>query len=550
MLAERREMVMKRLGTALIVLMIGLFAGSAMAETARIETGSGSLNMRAKANAKSTVVAKIPNGTIVEVAQEGEIWSAVVYKGKNGYVKTQFLTPYSAEEEEKRIKEEAAAKALLPNAGFGWIETESGSLNIRKKADGESDVVGRVPNEAIVETQEITAQWSRIAYKGKTGYVKTEYLRLPFELEGEDIFADDGYVFLRSFPDAKAQSIAVIRADQPMTIRELTLDWVHVSCYDDVKGEISGFVSAQDVSMFRTMPGERRSSDMTVEVALDKNALTLGDTMDITVEGDAQAAYRYLVYLNGKKIVESVKTQNTVTGYRPRQAGNYRLEVVAFDAQDNSIGCEAFFTVAENGGQAAESQPYSQKDGWWLDKKYSKRNLDSSGCAIFTLSHALQLLGHSGEAVTPQSLAKTYPMYLAESGTVTARLLAAAGRDFGFSTKEDKIKNPSEIASLFAQGAVFSFSVADGHIALAAGLNADGTKVRVLDSAPSATFERIKNSYLYVQDAQGNYQAVTTLWDIPGAKYYFETDQFGGLEYYMDLSYVAGRGVRPIKPKN
>ena len=201
-------------------------------------------------------------------------------------------------------------------------------------------------------------------------------------------------------------------------------------------------------------------------------------------------------------------------------------------------------------GTVEESEPYSQKDGWWLDKKYSKRNLDSSGCAIFTLSHALHLLGRGGDETTPQALAKTYPMYLAESGTVTARLLAAAGRDFGFSTQEDKVKDAAEIKRLFDAGAVFSFSVADGHIALAAGMSEDGTKVHVLDSAPSATFERIKNTALYIPDGQGGYQAVSSLWEIPGAMYYFETDQFGGLEYYMDLSYVASRGVRPIKPKN
>lgn len=541
---------MKRLGALLIAfIMIAGYAACAGAESARIETGSGSLNMRAKANSKSTVIAKIPNGTIVEVAEEGETWSAVIFKGKTGYVKSQFLTPYSEEEEERRRQEEEAKKELLPNSGFGWIETESGSLNIRKKADSESDVVGRVPNGVLVETQEITKEWSRIAYKGDTGYVKTEYLNLPYELEGEDIFADDGYVFLRSFPDAKAQSLAVIRADQPMTVREMTKEWVHVSCFDEVRGEISGFVSADDVSKQRRMPGEGRSADLRVNVALSTGALKVGEEMTVTVTADAKAFYRYLVYKDGKRIVESAQTANAVSGYRPREAGSYRLEVVAYDQQGRTIGAEAFFTVSENPGMIEESEPYSQKDGWWLDKKYSKRNLDSSGCAIFTLSHALHMLGHTGDSTTPQALAKTYPMYLAESGTVTARLLAAAGRDFGFSTQEDKIKDAAEITRLLKEGTVFSFSVADGHIALAAGLSEDGTKVRVLDSAPSATFERIKDSYLYVVDEQGNYQVAVTLWDIPGAKYYFETDQFGGLEYYMDLSYVAGRGVRPIKPK-
>jgi len=541
---------MKRLGAWLIVLMIGLFAGCAAAENARIETGSGSLNMRAKANSKSTVVSKIPNGTVVEVKEAGEKWTAVLYKGKTGYVQTKYLTPYSEEEEAEKKRLEEAQKALLPNSGFGWIETESGSLNVRKKAQSESDVVGRVPNGALVETKEITAQWSLIDYKDVSGYVKTEYLRLPYELEGEDIFADDGYVFMRSFPDARAKSVMVVRADQPMTVREITKEWIHVSCYDEAKGELSGFVSAEDVEQYRKTPGERKSANMNVEVAISRNALQVGEEMDVTVTCDAPAAYQYLVYKDGKRIVKSELTSNSVSGYRPREAGNYRLEVMAFDAQGSAIGCEAFFTVAENAGVVEESEPYSQKDGWWLDKKYSKRNLDSSGCAIFTLSHALHMLGHSGDSTTPQALAKTYPMYLAESGTVTARLLAAAGRDFGFSTQEDKIKNASEIAGLFKQGVVFSFSVADGHIALAAGLSEDGSKVLVFDSAPSATFERIKNSYLYVLDAQGNYQAAATLWDIPGAKYYFETNQFGGLEYYMDLSYVASRGVRPIKPKN
>ena len=226
----KEEIKMKRFRALIIALMIWIGAGCACAEPAQIETGSGSLNMRAKANAKSTVVAKIPNGSIVEVEEDGETWSKIVFNGKAGYVKTQFLTPYSAEEEAERKKAEEEAKELLPNSGFGWIETESGSLNIRKKADGESEVVGRVPNGAVVETQEITSLWSRIAFKGKTGYVKTEYLRLPYELEGEDIFADDGYVFLRSFPDAKAQSIAAQR------IRQISFFMVKPPYYLCLKG--------------------------------------------------------------------------------------------------------------------------------------------------------------------------------------------------------------------------------------------------------------------------------------------------------------------------
>lgn len=215
----------------------------------------------------------------------------------------------------------------------------------------------------------------------------------------------------------------------------------------------------------------------------------------------------------------------------------------------HAIGCEAYFTVGEQRQAEAGVALYSQKDGWWQDKKYGRSNLETSGCAIFTLAHALQLLGASSQGASPQELALKYPMYLAESGTVTSGLLAAAGRDFGFSSGKDKIRDRAEIARRFGEDAVFSFSPAEGHIALAAGLSGDGQWVRVLDSAPSATFERIRNAALYYRDAQGEYLAAASLADLPGIRYYFDTGEFGGAEYYLHIDYVAGRGVRLIAPK-
>jgi hypothetical protein len=146
-------------------------------------------------------------------------------------------------------------------------------------------------------------------------------------------------------------------------------------------------------------------------------------------------------------------------------------------------------------------------------------------------------------------LGKDYAAYLAESGTVTSNLLAAASRNFGFRTEKDKIHDAQRIAQLFDGGAVFSFAIVNGHIAMAAGMSEDGTKVRILDSAPSATMERIKEASLYLPDENGGWKTVETLWDVPGAKFYPETDQFSGMEYYLDLSYVASRGVRMIAPK-
>ena len=49
----------------------------------------GTLNLRETPGGK--ILAQIPNGTTLEAQSEGE-WSKVVYSGKTGYVKTEFLS--------------------------------------------------------------------------------------------------------------------------------------------------------------------------------------------------------------------------------------------------------------------------------------------------------------------------------------------------------------------------------------------------------------------------------------------------------------------------
>ena len=104
------------------------------------------------------------------------------------------------------------------------------------------------------------------------------------------------------------------------------------------------------------------------------------------------------------------------------------------------------------------------------------------------------------------------------------------------------------IASMIRGGTLFSFGIARGHIAMVSGISDDGTMIRVVDSAPSATFERIKDASQYYEKRPGVYRAALTLDDMPGARWFFETGEFGGMEYYLPMEYVAKRGVRLIQP--
>ena len=82
---------------------------------------------------------------------------------------------------------------------------------------------------------------------------------------------------------------------------------------------------------------------------------------------------------------------------------------------------------------------------------------------------------------------------------------------------------------------------------MAEALSEDGTKVRIVDSAPGATWERIKKASLYYQKEDGSFQAVQSLDELPGIRYYFETGEYGGMRYWLDLSYCAKRGMRLIR---
>lgn len=206
-------------------------------------------------------------------------------------------------------------------------------------------------------------------------------------------------------------------------------------------------------------------------------------------------------------------------------------------------------TTATPPGREEGFTLYSQSSGYWKDKPYGNTTLQQSGCAIFALSHALQCLGFQGEEITPEYLAAHYAASLREGGTVNSYLVGHAGDDRGFKTRYDLYDSLPAIRQKLDEGAVFSFAVVKGHIAMVAGQSQDGTMLRIIDSAPSATWERIQNAGLYTLAEDGSFAPLERLGDIPGLRYYIETGCYGGAEYWLEADYVARRGVRLIQPR-
>ena len=275
----------------------------------------------------------------------------------------------------------------------------------------------------------------------------------------------------------------------------------------------------------------------------------VGEIVDVDVKkGEDAISVIYKLTCDGEPVFTGEEDTHFQSSFRPRKEGTYILEV-SVQYNNGDIKTEkAEVTVAEESVTRPEnSQIYSQKDGWWKDKAYSRSDLENAGCAIFTLSHAMHNMGRNGEETKPEQLAITYKSCYTKNGTANSRLIARAAEDYGFTTKSGLIKSKEDLKEGLKYGDQFSFGIVLGHIALMAGIDSEKNKVLVFDSAPSATFERIKRGKIYYF-ADGEYREASDPKDIPNSRYFFETQYYGGLSYYMDLEYCARRGGRLIRP--
>lgn len=597
-----------------VLLALLLAAGEAIGETARVITPGGALNMRKKADEKSSLMESVPNKSLVEVEEIGETWCKITYKRKTGYVKTDYLklpsrlpgkTVYS-DGDTALLREQPDAAALIvapvscltpvtvlevnedwalvsADEYTGWTETAFFSYQ-REEPEGEMswikeqavvrkecEVLAEPKKEArslkllsagqAVQVTVIEKDYCLVLSDGVCGYVVPGALCLTGpEDSGEtagtlkpmEAFSKAEAALKKKFKAyAKESLYCLIQAMDGAYLCGFFNDQDQYLYGALVDAESGGVLFAADYHGFAAPVKEEALlpvGGMTLEISAD--VLAVGDVLDISVQAWENGKTAYHIARNGQTAAETEPGTHFSAAYRPREAGEYALTVTVTDDQGHKASQTAAFTV--DGSLPANdglSSIYSQKDGWWKDKKYRHSNLGKSGCAIFALSHALSRMGITDDAALPQNLATKYAYCLIPNeGTSNELLINTAARDFGFQTKKQLINDAKQIAQLIQDGAFFSFSIARGHIAMVSGISEDGAMVKVVDSAPLATFERIVNAAPYYQMRSGAFRAALSLDDLPGARWYLETDEYGALEYYLPMEYVAKRGVRLIQP--
>ena len=279
-----------------------------------------------------------------------------------------------------------------------------------------------------------------------------------------------------------------------------------------------------------------------------------GDYVDVTVTPEREGVQDVIWQLSTPEGAINIRDKNKkkdsrihLTGtFRPREETEYTLTVTLVYGKKDKETVSVSIPVSEEAPpQEGADVVYSQKDGWWHKVIYSKdpyETLERGGCAIFSLSHILQRYGVTGEEVQPAALASRYSrFYIRNRGTDNEGLINKNAETYGFITQPELITTEREAVQCLKRGDLFTFGIVLGHIAMVDGVSEDGTLVHVVDSAPGATFER-KNRFktkghVFYQNKDGSFTEAETIDQLPGIRWFFETEDYGGMAYWMDLKY-------------
>lgn len=127
-------------------------------------TAAGSASDRKK----NSVEAETVSDSYIIMAAEEEILDPESIS----VLRTEFTEP---DMDKAAVDVQSVAMSETPDAAYDFV-TDADSLNIRAKADPESEILGRLMKDAVGTVQGEDGEWTLITSGGISGYVKTEYI--------------------------------------------------------------------------------------------------------------------------------------------------------------------------------------------------------------------------------------------------------------------------------------------------------------------------------------------------------------------------------------
>lgn len=143
------------------------------------------VNVRSSDSATADKVGKAQLGEEYTLLEEkGNGWSKILFEGEEAFIKTEFLEVVSEEvvsaetdENENSADNESSGEENAADSPSEGTATVTDTINIRKDASTSADKVGVCyPGDKLEVVMKRADGWTEIKYKGKKGFVKSEFL--------------------------------------------------------------------------------------------------------------------------------------------------------------------------------------------------------------------------------------------------------------------------------------------------------------------------------------------------------------------------------------
>lgn len=123
------------------------------------------VNVRSSDSEQADRLGKATGGSRLQVLEQRvNGWSKVLYEGKEGYIKSEFL------------QVEGTAESAAGQATTGTVKANT-NINVRASASEKAEKLGVLAGGDTADLIAVEGDWCKIKYNGKTGYVKSEYVQ-------------------------------------------------------------------------------------------------------------------------------------------------------------------------------------------------------------------------------------------------------------------------------------------------------------------------------------------------------------------------------------
>lgn len=120
------------------------------------------VNVRSSDSEQADKLGRATGGSRLQVLeQKVNGWSKVLFEGKEGYIKSEFL----------QMEESTAGQETI-----GTVKATT-NINVRTTASEKAEKLGVLAGGDSAELIAVEGEWSKIKYNGKVGYVKSEYVQ-------------------------------------------------------------------------------------------------------------------------------------------------------------------------------------------------------------------------------------------------------------------------------------------------------------------------------------------------------------------------------------